>query len=109
MSPTSSSRAVGSLMIVLAAVGLADAVRGGHWDLAVLLGALAVLAALALASTVGRRPLVPIRRDLVRWMARRAAEGDERLGDVADRAVGAYRSALTGEEDQSRGTHPDRT
>ena len=98
MRPTMFTRITMLTMIVVAVIGAVDAAVGESWDLVVLLGSLAVLAAVLLAGTLGRRPLVPIRADLVRWMAGRVATSGERIEDLADRAIAAYRAGLVSEE-----------
>ncbi len=85
-------------MIVIAVIGAVDAMVGESWDLAVVLGALVVLAVVLLIRTFGRRPVVAVRADLVRWMAGRAATTGERTEDVADRAIAAYRAGLVVED-----------
>jgi hypothetical protein len=103
MTPTSATRALLVVMIAVAGVGALDAGRAGSWDQVVIFTALLVGLAALLVRTSLRRPLVPIRADLVRWMGRRAAVSGEGVGAVADRAVAAYRSGLTGEECDHRG------
>lgn len=86
------------VMIAVAAVGAAAAVLDDDWDLAVIFAMLAVLAGALLAGTAVRRPLVPIRADLVRWLTARAAVTGDRLEHLADRAIAAYRDGLAGRE-----------
>jgi hypothetical protein len=95
-------RTVFVAMIVLCCVGALDAARGDEWDLVVIFGAVALLAVVLLARTSVSRVLVPIRSDLVRWMAARAAVTGDRTENLADRAVAAYRDGLTGEEHRGR-------
>jgi transposase len=56
----------------------------------------AVLQLLLVMRTNGRRPSVPIRADLVRWLRDRAAAEGEPAELIADRAVSAYRADLLG-------------
>jgi len=107
MRPTMFTRSTITVLIVLAVVGAVDAAAGGEWDLTVIFGALVAGLAFLLARTALSRPLVPIRGDLVRWLASRADVLGERPGDVADRAVSAYRDGLTGDRDRSAGGRVD--
>ena len=95
MTPTAAVRTVLAVMLAIAGIGGLDAARSGSWDLVAIFGALAVGLLWMLLRTSIRRPLVPVRADLVRWMARRAAVSGEATSAVADRAVAAYRSGLT--------------
>jgi hypothetical protein len=90
------TRSTITVLIVLALVGGVDAAGDDQWDLTVIFGGLIAGLAFLLARTSLSRPLVPIRGDLVRWLASRADVHGERPGDVADRAVAAYRDGLTG-------------
>jgi hypothetical protein len=96
--PTILVRTMLAAMLVLCGVGALEAGRGDEWDLVVLFGGVAVLTVVLLIRTAGSRQLVPVRADLVRWMASRAAVAGERTEDLADRAVAAYRDGLTGED-----------
>lgn len=102
MRPTMFVRTMLVAVIVLCGVGAIDAARGDEWDLVVIFGAVAVMTAVLLARTSVSRILVPIRADLVRWMAARAAVTGDRTENLADRAVAAYRDGLTGEEHRGR-------
>ncbi|MFJ2666381.1 hypothetical protein ACIO14_18725 [Nocardia fluminea] len=87
---------------VFAAIGVIDAATGGNKDLVVVFGAIIALsAAAALRLSSGNRRSIRVRADLARWLAIRAADGDERIGTVADRAVAAYRSGLTSDRETS--------
>lgn len=83
------------VIIGIAAIGAADAATGGAWDLVAVFLAIVVAAASILARSVGWRRQVSVRTDLVRWLEAYAAAGDERLEDVADRAVALYRAGVT--------------
>lgn len=98
VTPTQLTRLTLAVMVAAAAVGAGAAGLEGDWDLAVIFVALAVLAAVLLARTSTRRPLVPIRGDLVRWMSARAALDGDRTERLADRAIAAYRDGLSGQE-----------
>jgi hypothetical protein len=96
MRPTVFTRSTFTVLIVIAIIGAIDAAGSDEWDLVVIFGAVLIGLVFLLARTTVSRPLVPIRGDLVRWLARRADVNGERIADVADRAVAAYRDGLTG-------------
>lgn len=81
---------------MLVAVATVDAAIGRAWDLVVVCGAAGVCVVALLIADLADRLAVPIRTDLVRWLQRTAADGDERAADVADRAVAAYRAGFIG-------------
>ena len=94
MTRTTFTRLVQTVIVVVALVGLADALGREQADLAIVFAIVAVLASVLLVhSIVGRRD-VAIRRDLVRWMADRASLEGEEVGAVADRAVAAMRAGF---------------
>ncbi len=97
MPSTVQIRIIAWLILVIAALGTADALAGGDADLAAVLGLLLALGVVLVARTSGRRRPVAVRSDLVRWMEGRAAVGGERIDDVADRAIGAYRAGIVGD------------
>lgn len=107
MKPTMVTRMTFAVMVAIAAVGVLAAGLEGDWDLAVVFLVLGVLAAVLLARTSTRRPLVPIRADLVRWMSARAAIDGDRTERLADRAIAAYRDGLTGRESHPSGGTDD--
>jgi hypothetical protein len=98
VAPTMFVRTMLAVTLVLCAVGMVGAVGSGDPDLAVVFGAVAVITIVLLTRTMVGRVLVPVRADLVRWMAGRAVVAGERTEDLADRAVAAYRDGLTGED-----------
>lgn len=98
MTPTFATRMTFAVMIAVATVGAVAAGLDDHWGLAVIFAVLAVLAAVLLVRTSVRRPLVPIRADLVRWLNARAAVNGDRMEQQADRAIAAYRDGLAGQE-----------
>lgn len=108
MTPTLLSRTLLALLVLVAAVLTVDAAAGGQADLAVLGALLVVLATVLAARSSLGRPLVPLRADLARWLAREAAEGGEQTADVLDRAVAAYRDGLVGDVEADR-AHARRT
>lgn len=82
------------LAVVLCAVGAIDGLVDQAYDTTIVLvvvGALCVTGALRAAS---RRDQVAVRADLARWLESTASEQGEQPGDVADRAIGAFRSGL---------------
>jgi hypothetical protein len=81
-------------MAAVAAIGAIDAAVGGSWDQVALFGLLLATTVTLLARTTVRRPLLPVRADLFRWLARRAAVTGERTEHLADRAISAYRAGL---------------
>lgn len=103
MRPTLSTRLLLGAMVAASLIGAIDAGRGGQWDLVTLFAVLCVLSLYLLLRTSSLRPLVPIRGDLVRWMASRASVSAERTETLADRAISAYRAGLTGDA----GNHHD--
>lgn len=97
MRPTLAVRVALTVMAAVAMIGVLDAGFGGVWDLFVLFGALLVLTVSLLLGTTMHRPLLPIRADLYRWLASRAAVTGERTEHLADRAISSYRSGLVGD------------
>lgn len=98
MKPTMFTRVTFAVMIAVAAVGSVAAVLDDNADLAVIFVVLALLAVMLLARVSVRRPLVPIRADLVRWLNARAGVTGDRPEHLADRAIAAYRDGLAGPE-----------
>ncbi|MGW5452809.1 hypothetical protein [Nocardia sp. NPDC003979] len=86
---------------MLATVGLLDAATGRNWDLVAVFGVIVVLGLVAALRLPSRRRSVRIRGDLAQWLVLRAADGDEPVGRIADRAVAAYRCGLVGERESS--------
>jgi hypothetical protein len=81
MASTPLTRLLLAVTALVCSVGVVDAAVGAVWDLVVVQGAvLVLLGVLVVASSVGRAH-VRLRRDLVRWLERYAAEGaDGRRG-----------------------------
>lgn len=96
MAPTVDNRLVVSLALLVAGVGALDSAIGRVWDLFAVFAALVCLLALLGLRISGARQSVPIRRDLVLWLRRRAEAGSEPLEAVADRAVAAFRAGFVG-------------
>jgi hypothetical protein len=90
MSPTGSAKLLVVVAGVVAIVGAIDAAISGEWDLFVLFMIIVgVVVALGLRLQA-RRPSVPIRRDLVRWLADRASASGEPMSVVTDRAIATF-------------------
>lgn len=96
MVPTVTNRAVLLLTLVVAVVGAVDAAVGGVWDLFTVFSLVGVLQLVLLLRLSGRRPAVPVRADLVRWLRDRAAAEGETPERIIDRALGAYRAGMVG-------------
>jgi hypothetical protein len=92
---TTFTRLVQVLVATTASVGLLDAIGRQQADLAVVFAVVLALAAVLLVHGAVGRSDVPVRRDLVRWMADRAAVEGEEIGAIADRAISAYRAGFT--------------
>jgi hypothetical protein len=99
MKPTIVTRLMLLLMAAVAAIGIIDAARDA-WDLVVLFAFLLLMSLVLLIRTTTRRPLMPIRADLYRWLVGRAAITGERTEHLADRAISAYRAGMVGDDDQ---------
>lgn len=109
MRPTILVRTTLAVVLVLCGVGALEAALGDEWDLVALFGAAAVPTTVLLVGTWGARQHVLVRSDLAQWIRSRAAVTGERPGDLADRAVAAYRDGLTGEDrDEDRDGHAHR-
>ena len=98
MRPTVVTRVTLIAMAAVAGIGAIDAATAGSWDQVALFGLLLAATVTLLVRTTVRRPLLPIRADLFRWLARRAAVTGERTEHLADRAISAYRAGLVGDE-----------
>ena len=90
MSPNSTNKLLVTGIGLVLIVGTVDAAIGGEWDLFALF-AIALVLDLALVFRLeSRRPSIPIRRDLVTWLERRAAISGEPLTAVTDRAIATF-------------------
>ena len=90
MSPTGGAKLLVVVAGVVAIVGAIDAAISGEWDLFVLFMIIVgVVIALGLRLQA-RRPAVPIRRDLVHWLADRASAAGEPMSVVTDRAIATF-------------------
>jgi hypothetical protein len=95
MAPTTLNRAVLLMTSLVLAVGVVDGIVSREWDFLAVFAMALALQLLLLVRLGGRRPAVPIRRDLVGWLRDQAALGGESMESVADRAVSAYRAGFT--------------
>jgi hypothetical protein len=94
MAPTDLNRLILLLAAVISAVGAADAMIGGTYDLVVVFSLGALLQIVLLLRLQFGRPAVPLRSDLVGWLRQRAAEHGEPMEALADRCVAAVRADL---------------
>ena len=94
MLPTHRNTLVLVLAFVVALVGLIDAAAAPDWDMVAVFGLLALLQLLLGCQLLARRPLVPLRRDLVIWLIDRSAATGDPVGHIADRCVAAYQAGL---------------
>jgi hypothetical protein len=101
MAPTTLHRAVLLTTSVVLAVGVVDGIISREWDLLAVFAVALALQLLLLARLSGRRPAVPIRRDLVSWLRNQAALGGEPMEVVADRAISSYRAGFTDRDQPS--------
>lgn len=88
------ARSIGLVIGVVALFGLFDAVTASEPDLVCVFAMIVLLSLILLIGSARRRRPVLVRADLARWMADRAAVSGERVEDVADRALSAYRAGL---------------
>jgi len=96
MAPTTLNRVVLLMSALVLTVGVVDAIVSCEWDLLSVFALALALQLSLLARLSGRRPAVPIRRDLVAWLRAQAALGGESMEAVADRAVSAHRAGFSG-------------
>ena len=90
MSPTGGAKLLVVVAGLVAAIGAFDAAISGEWDLFVLFMIIAgVVLALGLRLE-SRRPAIPIRRDLARWLDDRALASGEPMSVVTDRAISTF-------------------
>lgn len=98
MFPSMLNRYLLVIAVALSVAGVVDSALGKQWDfLTLFLMVLLVLAALLLRLH-WRRPSVPVRADLVRWLERRAALTAEPGERIADRAIADYRDRMSPED-----------
>lgn len=94
MAPTLSHQILLLTTTLVIAVGGIDAAIEGEPDLLAIFVISLVLQMVVLSRMRGRRPTVPLRHDLVRWLDDRASVTGEPLELVADRAVARYRDEV---------------
>lgn len=94
MTTTPIRRAVMAAALLIAVVGLIDALRGGEPDLATLFALLCVALAWLVAGASTRRTLVGVRADLARWIEERSALTGEPAERIVDRALADDRARL---------------
>lgn len=108
MAPTTLHRAVLLMSSLVLAVGVIDGIVSREWDFLAVFAMALALQLLLLARLSGRRPAVPIRRDLVGWLRDQAALGGEPMEAVADRAISAYRAGFADVEQPTDRSTPGR-
>jgi hypothetical protein len=91
------NRVVIVLIGMVSVIGMVDAAIGRSWDQVAVFVMILLLDLVLVVRVSFRRREVTLRADLAGWLERYAAEGDERVDEVADRAVAAYRAGLTGD------------
>lgn len=100
--------------LVVAAVGVLDAVTAAEADLVALFVAVIAIDLALLAGTVTSRRAVPVRADLFRWLQHRADLTGDSPARIAGRALATYRlqlgerSAVT-EAEGAPGSRPTRS
>ena len=100
MQTVTAPRFVLLVIAIVAAVGVIDAAIASTWDLVVLFAVISLTGVGVVIHGLSGRRAVAVRADLARWMAVRASEGGERIDDVVDRAVSAYRAGIVAEADR---------
>jgi hypothetical protein len=94
MAPTALHRTALLMLLVVTVVGAVDAAIGGVWDHFVVFVLGSAVGAALLLTSVGRRPLVPLRADLVAWLRARASATGEPMEAIADRCIAEARADL---------------
>lgn len=105
--PTVTNRAVLLVTLLIAAVGALDAAVGRVGDLFTVFVLVGLLQLVLLLRISGRRPTVPVRADLVRWLRDRAEVEGESAERIVDRAVSSYRAGLVGDGEAEAGDPAD--
>jgi hypothetical protein len=83
-----------TVAMLVAGVGLVDAVRHRDADMIVVFAALIVLHGVALLRLLRGRRGITLRPDLTSWLRRQSAATGEPVERLADRCVAAYRAGL---------------
>ena len=91
MTPTLPTAVALGAALVVCAVGAVDAARTQRWDTVAVFVLLALVLLGLLSRVRGRRPCVPVRGDLVRWLRERSAVTGEPVEVLADRALATFR------------------
>lgn len=94
MTPTAVNKLILALALVVAAVGAVDAAISRSYDLLVVFVLAGLLQLVLLLRLQSRRPAVPLRADLARWLEERSSAQGESMGALADRCVAACRADL---------------
>lgn len=97
MAPETTTKVLLLAVLVAGAIGVLDAAIGRSWDLVVLFTVVVVVTGVLLARTSTRRPALPLRGDLVRWLRQRSQITGEPVERIADRAIASYRASLDGD------------
>jgi hypothetical protein len=91
------------MAMLTVAVGLLDALTAGIWDLAAILGIVGIVLAIVVAGLRADRQSITVRPDLAAWIRRQAAATGEPADRLADRAIAAYLTGLSGPVAGTRG------
>ncbi len=85
-------------VLLLLAVGGVDALTDRQFDSVAIFAMAATGVIIVMVRVVFLRPVVRIRPDHVVWLHERAVDGEESVAAVVDRAIGAHRAGLTGDD-----------
>jgi hypothetical protein len=94
VTPTTMHKVALATLLVITLVGAVDSAVGAVWDHFAVFVLAAAVQALLLLGVQGRRPSVPLRADLVRWLRTRAEATGEPLELIADRCIATARADL---------------
>ena len=84
------------LAMLTVAVGLLDALVAGIWDLGAILAIVAIVLGVVIAGLRADRQSITVRPDLAAWIRQQAAATGEPPDRLADRAIAAYLTGLSG-------------
>jgi len=90
MSPSGTAKMLVTASVLILVIGSIDAGISGDWDLFTLFVIGLGFNLALLLRLESRRPAIPIRRDLVAWLADRASVSGESLTTVTDRAIATF-------------------
>jgi hypothetical protein len=96
MIPSITIRALVVTTLLVACIGVLDALVGEDLDLVAVFASIAAVQLLLLFRLGGRRRDTTLRADLARWVRDQASTHGESSDAVLDRAVAAYRAELLG-------------